>query len=212
MRADLGHWLHWWNAVRARGDGAGVHARLCLAYAEKPRRYHTLEHIAACLQRFDDLRDLCRDPHAVEMAIWFHDAVYAPRRADNEARSAAWALQVAADAGLDAAFGAAVARLIEATSHATTPDGDPDLAVLIDADLAILAANADAFAAYEAGVRSEYEWVPAEHFRERRIAILEGFLARPAIFSTKRMREACEAPARQNLIRSIARLRAGVGG
>lgn len=211
MRADLGPWLDWWRAAGARGDGAAVHADLRAAYAEPQRHYHTLAHIAACLACFDGLRDLCREPLAVEMALWFHDAVHQPREGGNEARSAAWAHRTALAAGLPTAFADRVAGLVAATAHAVAPGDDVDTQVVIDADLAILAAEPEAFADYEAAIRREYEWVPAEVFADKRGEILAGFLARPTIFSTGRMRAAGEAAARRNLAASIARLRPQAG-
>ena len=65
--------------------------RLRGAYAEPHRYYHTFKHIAACLEELDAARGLAAVFHEVEIALWFHDAVYAPTSTDNERRSAEWA-------------------------------------------------------------------------------------------------------------------------
>ena len=64
---------------------------LAAAYAEPARFYHTLDHVAAVLGTNAELADLARDPAALQLAAWFHDAVYDPRASDNEERSAALA-------------------------------------------------------------------------------------------------------------------------
>ena len=48
---------------------------LLARYSEPRRRYHTLQHLAECFAAFD-----------VELALWFHDAIYNTRRSDNEQR------------------------------------------------------------------------------------------------------------------------------
>jgi predicted metal-dependent HD superfamily phosphohydrolase len=55
-------------------------------------------------------------------------------------------------------------------------------------------------------VRAEYADVPDEVFRPRRRALLEVFVARPAIYGTEHFRALREAAARSNLTRSIAAL------
>ena len=67
---------------------AGIHQRLIDAYAEPQRHYHTLAHIQHCLGMFDQCKSLLANPEAVELAIWFHDAIYVPSACDNEALSA----------------------------------------------------------------------------------------------------------------------------
>ena len=58
-------------------------------------------------------------------------------------------------------------ELIMATCH-QAPPGDADAALVVDIDLAILAAPAPVYARYEADVRAEYAWVPEPLFRAGR--------------------------------------------
>ncbi len=62
----------------------GLPEQLLSAYAEPHRHYHTQHHIAACLEALDAHRHCAERPEEVELAIWFHDAVYDTRRTDNE--------------------------------------------------------------------------------------------------------------------------------
>ena len=58
------------------------------AYSEPHRHYHTTAHIDACLAELDLAGDLASDRGEVEVALWFHDAIYRSWRHDNEQRSA----------------------------------------------------------------------------------------------------------------------------
>jgi hypothetical protein len=61
---------------------------LRVRYAEPHRAYHTQAHVDAMLASLQELGETIVHPAAVELAIWYHDAVYDPAAADNEARSA----------------------------------------------------------------------------------------------------------------------------
>jgi predicted metal-dependent HD superfamily phosphohydrolase len=182
--------------------------RLVARYEEPQRSYHTLQHLGECLTWLDATRSLAHDADVVELAIWYHDAVYEPRRNDNEQASADLARDhlLKGGAGTDAA--AVVTSLILWTAHAAVPpEGDP--ALLVDIDLAILGAQPTRYAEYERQIREEYSWVPLFLFRRRRAALLERFLQREHIYATSRLRDQLEPQARVNLAGAIAALRGG---
>ena len=57
-------------------------------YTGPDRHYHDLDHIKTLLALAEEHASEFTDREAVEAAIWFHDAVYDTRKADNEAESA----------------------------------------------------------------------------------------------------------------------------
>src|SRR5690606_4689790 len=78
-------------ALRAAGAErveSSVWNELVARYGERRRHYHTLEHVAGCLAGLDAYRVLAERSEEVELALWFHDAVYVPWKSDNEERSA----------------------------------------------------------------------------------------------------------------------------
>jgi predicted metal-dependent HD superfamily phosphohydrolase len=139
------------------------------------------------------------DPDAVRLAVWFHDAVYDPRRTDNEDASAALAARVLPTAGVPVPTVAAVTRLVRLTAtHDPAPD-DTDGALLCDADLAVLAGDPGEYAAYAAAVRAEYAHVPTEAFRLGRAAVLRRLCALPTLYRLPSLRDRWEERARANL-------------
>ena len=174
-------------------------------YAEPHRAYHTTRHIEECLAHLDKTRDRCRQPPLVELALWFHDAIYDTSKSDNEMRSAEWAVRELAAAGASPAICGTVRELILVTRHDAIPTSD-DAQLVVDIDLSILGAPRDRFLEYEEQVRSEYAWVPLEVFRRERAKILRAFLSRPSIYTTPFFRSILEEPARENLAFSIERL------
>jgi predicted metal-dependent HD superfamily phosphohydrolase len=180
--------------------------RLQKCYSESHRHYHNASHIVECLREFDSSRHLTRQPIAVELAIWFHDAIYDPRAADNEERSAELARQCILEAGGDVVLRDCVARLVLATKHHDS-SLDPDAPLMVDIDLSILGQSADRFWEYERQIREEYYWVPREVFGVKRAEILERFLARERIYRLEWFFEKYERQARKNLGESLRRLR-----
>jgi predicted metal-dependent HD superfamily phosphohydrolase len=196
--------------VGASGDSSTWYQRLTAAYAEAQRHYHNQQHIAECLTEFDAARDLAREPAAVEMAIWFHDAVYDPKAADNEEQSAEMAKRCLTDAGVSVDFVAKMSELIMATKTHEV-GGNSDAAVLVDVDLSILGQPEERFLEYESQIREEYRWVPKIIFGSKRAKILEQFLARERVYTTDWFHEKYEEKARRNLENSIRQLKRWFG-
>ncbi|MFH7593521.1 hypothetical protein WDV06_00245 [Streptomyces racemochromogenes] len=202
-------WAATTAAAGADRDPAPYADRLLAAWAEPQRRYHTTAHLADVLARIDVLAPHAADPTAVELAAWFHDAVYRPDRSENEERSAALAERALPELGIDAARTAEVARLVRLTVTHDPAPGDTNGEALCDADLAVLAGRPDdpgAYAAYAAAVRAEYAFVPDEAFRTGRAAVLRQLLGLPRLFRTPYGAAHWEAPARRNLAAELASL------
>ncbi|MGW2224375.1 HD domain-containing protein [Streptomyces formicae] len=190
--------------LRTTGDGgapdpAPYAERLLARWAEPQRRYHTTDHLAAVLDHIDVLEEHADDPELVRLAAWFHDAVYAPDRSENEERSARLAERALTEAGLSDRAVAEVARLVRLTVTHDPADDDRNGEALCDADLAILASPPDTYAAYAAAVREEYGFVPDEAFRSGRAEVLRQLLSLPRLFRTPYGTANWETPARENL-------------
>ena len=198
-------WAALWRRLGASGDAGIPFAEIERNYSAPGRHYHTLTHLDACLDVFELVRGLSTRPDEAELALWLHDLVWTPLGTDNEERSAAWARQCCAGAGLAPDVAERVSGLILATRHDDTSLVG-DAALVADVDLAILGASPPVFDWYESAVRLEYREVPDEAFREGRRRLLERFLARDAIFCTPTLHGALETRARANLARSLARL------
>lgn len=179
--------------------------QLLAAYDDPKRHYHSRRHLRDSLRRFQAVRELAREPLLVELAIWFHDAVYRGSRADNEEQSARWARRCLVESGADTELAEKVADLVRATQH-DTPAPEGDASVLCDVDLAILGATRRWYDEYEQAVRAEYSWVPEVLYRKGRAKILRSLLDRESIYSTKPFSRRLERRARANLARSLAEL------
>lgn len=182
-----------------------LHADLRHRYSEPHRAYHTLHHLAECLQLLEQTRGLAERPAELEMALWFHDAVYDPRKSDNEVQSADWARRELRRAGASLALQQRVIDLVLVTRHQAEPES-PDQALMADIDLAILGAGPKRYDEYEKQIRTEYKHLPTAIYRPSRRKLLSEFLARPQIYATPWFRERREAQARRNLERALVRL------
>ncbi|HEY3379456.1 MAG TPA: N-methyl-D-aspartate receptor NMDAR2C subunit [Armatimonadota bacterium] len=203
---ELCNIAHWIRLCRHAGAVARIddsYRAVIARYDEPPRAYHNLGHVAHCLAEFDLLVEDAECAAAVAFAIWFHDAVYDTHRADNEQQSADFALQTLNAMRVPATITERVPDLILLTRHVDTPvtrDGQ----LIVDVDLAILAAPPAVFDDYEARIRQEYAWVDEALFWRKRREFLVTLLQRPAIFHTPHFHTRYEERARQNLRRAIA--------
>ena len=205
-RPSEDRWTCLWKLAGVPSAPPDWYTRLDTLYSESHRHYHTWIHIAECLQEFDAAGNLAVRPVAVELAIWFHDAIYDPRAPDNEEKSAELGTKCLSKTSLAHDLTNQVAQLILATKHHVA-SLDPDAAFLLDVDLSILGQPESRFLEYEQQIREEYAWVPEPTFKSKRAEILGRFLARERIYVTESFFERYETKARSNLKRSLHDLR-----
>jgi len=179
--------------------------QLVTRYNEPPRYYHTLGHIESCLGFLDQVAAKISDPFSIEVAIWFHDVIYDPLRADNEAASAEYAQSFLAEIGIAPPQITKIVQLIHLTKHPATPETD-DEKYLLDIDLAILGAEPELYEQYTQQIRQEYSFVPIDNYRAGRAALLQKFLEKERIFATDYFYDRCEERARANLSTEIEQL------
>jgi predicted metal-dependent HD superfamily phosphohydrolase len=197
-------WLDLWRRLGARGEPRRYYDELVALYSAPDRAYHTLAHIQQCLVECERLPAGLAEAPLLELALWYHDAIYDTRAQDSEERSAELAGRVAREVGLPEPSAARVDALIRLTKTHEVPAGDLVAAYLVDIDLAILGSEPDRFAEYDHQIRQEYGWVPAEFYEPRRRQVLAGFLGRPAIYRTPLFQALYEQRARENLQRILA--------
>ncbi|WP_410639917.1 hypothetical protein [Amycolatopsis sp. lyj-346] len=198
------------DAVAALGGTSDAWPRLAARYAEPHRRYHTLTHAAAVAR---DSAWLAEGLGATERAVvavaaWTHDVVYDAKPGEDERASAAWAreaLEGVADAHVERVEG-----LILTTIEHDAPPDDLLATALLDADLAILGASEEQYAAYARGVREEYAKYPDDVWCEGRIAVLERLLSRP-LYRSETARTRWASAAGKNLTAELTHWRRARG-
>lgn len=202
-----------WGALGAHLNKAGgvwhrEGQRLIRSWARWPRRYHNTPHLLACLRHLDDVRHQLDDAIAVELALWFHDAIYWPWRPLNEEKSALWAENFLNEIDLNRPLIDTVKSHILDTRHQAVPAaGDPQW--VVDIDLAILGQSETVYRRFERDVRSEYRWVRWPRYVKGRSAVLQSFLDRSTIYTTPWFLNRYQSPARSNLTQAIAALSRG---
>jgi len=199
--------LRWTGLMRQFefADNQTTYTELIRAYTEEHRHYHSDAHIKACLQHFDAVQSLAEYPAGVELALWFHDAVYKPMSSTNELDSADWCAKFLAENNIAAEVIQRIHKLIMATCHSAELVGN-DERLVVDIDLAILGAPEDIYQTFEANVRNEYQWVPSFIFKNKRKEILQAFLDRHRIYHHAYFYDLLEHRARENLAAAISRL------
>ena len=199
----------------ARGDIQTVVGKLLNRYAEPHRAYHDLKHVIECIDELDQINApefSCRPifKTMVELALWYHDAIYDVKRKDNETQSIELCLTDCAKLNVQMFVPASeyLYWLIISTQH-STPQQTNDCQLIVDLDLMRLAANWQDFQQYSNEIWQEYSQAyTLEEYRAGRRAFLTAMLDRPHIYSTSHYRERWESKARHNLEAQLEVLKA----
>ena len=174
-------------------------------YGEKHRFYHNSHHIDAVLNHLDKISELVERPHEIELALWFHDAIYKPFSSTNELDSANMCKAFLASNGVSSEATTHVYNLIMATLHTTTVNSI-DEKFIVDIDLSILGAKPCIYEQFEKNVRKEYRLVPYFLYKKKRIEILQSFLSRENIYHSKYFENGYGEQAKNNIASAITTL------
>ncbi|MFP8967456.1 hypothetical protein ACKC9G_12810 [Pokkaliibacter sp. CJK22405] len=190
--------LSLWERTLATGETSAEAAFALLErlYAETGRHYHNGCHIKHCLLWLDRYRSHAENADAIELALWFHDAVYQFDARDNEQKSAELFMHFTA--GADEAFRQHVYELILATTHRESP-ANIDQALIMDIDLSSFALPWHPFIKDSMKCRKEKPFLTDPEFFERQICFWQSLLARPAFFFSPVFFQEHEHQARQNV-------------
>lgn len=199
--SGLGRFQSLWR--RCLIDGAAdasaeIHRRLVDGYNESQRRYHTLAHIDHCLSMFDRCKSLVINPDALEIAVWFHDAIFVPGKPDNEALSAELYRDLSAGVHTGE-LRELVGRLIMATLHDGRSLDDSDTGYMVDIDLSSFGLPWEDFLRDSRHLREESAELSDADYFQKQGAFRSCLLARPHFFLTDFFRRLYEQQARDNL-------------
>ncbi len=177
-------------------------------YSESVRAYHTLNHLEQLFNQFEQVAHKLKQPHIIALALFYHDIIYDPTRADNERQSAIFFEQTYAIILPSALIKRIYALIIMTATHQVDDADDLDAAYLLDMDLSILGAEWSEYECYAQSVRKEYAHVAAADYQDGRVAVLKGLLTHPRLYLTENYYHRLEQQARQNIKREIMALRA----
>lgn len=191
---------HWSRLVTQHAikheHGNRLLAELIVRYSEPHRSFHTLEHLS---NMFQSLTPLALNSPTVDWAVWYHDIVYLPGSAQNEAKSAELAVTRLLAAELPRSLCERVGYFIRCTKGHHVKSNDFALNAFLDADLSILGSGCGAYKRYTRGIRREHRRISRPRFTWGRRAFLKHMLAAPHIYRTDYFRQRFESQARKNL-------------
>ena len=190
-----------------QGRAEAAYAGLVELYGEPHRRYHTLAHIRQCLRQFDLAADLMGQPDAVEMALWFHDAIYIPGAMDNEQRSADLFREWSTAAGAAADFQESVSGVVMATTHQTPPSWR-DGRFIVDIDLSSFGLPWEDCEQDGQRIRAECADLTDDQYYPGHLRFVRTLQNRPAFFFTDFFQQHYGQMAHDNINRIIANLAA----
>lgn len=187
-------------------DAATVYADLCSRMNSPGRRFHNLGHIDDCLRRFDEVARHLDDRDAVELGLWFHDAVYVPGDPTNERRSAELFLRQSA--GARGVLRRRVTALILTTKRDRTPRSN-DSKFIDDIDLAGFGASWDEFMRNGELLRNEFAKQSDADYNRGLSSFLLSLRRRARFFRTDYFAQRLERQARRNVDRLLAQIAPG---
>lgn len=171
---------------------------LLLRYKEAGRFYHNLAHIETLLELWSQYQQALTEPLKVFFAIWYHDAVYDPKSATNEADSADLMRIELARLGLKPEACEWIANCILATQQHEASE-NADMAYFLDFDLAILGQTPEVYVVYRNQIRQEYAHVEKALYKVGRAKVLTQLKNQKPVYKTPAFQFRFETQAQTNM-------------
>ncbi|MDR2373665.1 MAG: hypothetical protein LBD77_06120 [Bifidobacteriaceae bacterium] len=218
--AETPQWLLavWSRAVVEAGSPAPaaeierMGAKVLERWANPSRHFHGMNHLIMVLEKIDELSQEASCPCLVRLAAFYHGAILSGGAGASAVNAWSEDHSLSADLAegqlrhleLPAAKATRVRQLIADLGARPPLIKDPDLAVLCDAERAILAADPRTYRCYARDVRAECADAPLPEVLRARIAVLRAWLAKDRLFHTSGT-AAWEQAARNNVEAELAR-------
>lgn len=178
-------------------------------YSGQHRHYHNLTHVAYLYSLCDKYVDRMTNKAVIGFAIMYHDIVYDTYRKDNEEQSAEIAEKHLRQLAVNDNLISNVKQFILATKdHKVPADAKlkEDLALFLDFDMAILAAEPELYNLYSQKIRKEYGNYSDDIYKEGRKQALQKVLEADKIFVSSDFQKSMEEPARRNINNEVSLL------
>ena len=142
------------------------------------------------------------------LALYYHDVIYDPTRADNEQKSAEYAVDALNTCLSLEQCQDLYALIIMTANHQIDESIDSvkyssvkysDAAYLLDMDLSILGAPWPTYEQYANAIRQEYAHISDIDYCDGRTAVLQRLLAHPKLYLTDYYYSQLETQARDNI-------------
>jgi predicted metal-dependent HD superfamily phosphohydrolase len=158
-------------------------------------------------QYADEVDHLFKNRIAIDFAIMYHDAIYDPKKNNNELRSADLFLEHHSSYLSVFLQGYTVDLILATINHALpahkNADFNNDCALFLDIDLASLGLSWEKFEENTEACRKEYAHVPEADFNAGRGIILDTFLSRDPLYFSPYFQNYFQDSARRNLKKSV---------
>lgn len=183
-------------------------------WASPERHFHTLKYLITMLNRIDELASMTHDPDILRVATWYYGAflnrateikVAALTGQKERTRCINYAHAHLRALGVSEEVAARVDELIAFLTRHRAPRGDLDGQVLVDADLAMLAAPPQECKQIRSALREELSDLDDFTFLKARRAFVKKILSFDPIYQSP-LGDSWESIARANLEMELSRL------
>ncbi len=157
-------------AIETRLVQLGFSTAVLTRYEEPHRYYHTFSHLVNVLNHLAQTGAINDE---LFLTAVYHDAIYKPTSATNEADSAALFLEEAQGTNISEEIKTAVVQLINDTKHHTSSNANSQR--FIAADLSIFDSSFETLIQYEHAIFKEFQFIDYSIYQHKRVEVLETF-------------------------------------